>query len=288
MGIDAKPPLEAAAILLDAQRDAAASVGPALSNIVSASSIAIKTLQGRGRLVYAGAGSSGLIAMMDALELPGTYGISRDQIVVLMAGGAAICQDLQGGPEDDVDLAWRDAAQAQLSAEDCVIVVAASGSTPYTCKIAEEAKRAGAKLVAVANNAGTRIFNGADVSIVLETPPEVISGSTRMGAGTAQKIALNMFSTLTGIGLGHVHDGHMVNLRADNAKLRGRASRIVSAITGLPEDEAGAWLDKADGSAKLAVLLAEGAASVADAQENLAVNGGSLRRARHERTGAAS
>src|SRR5690606_20422107 len=116
---------------------------------------------------------------------------------------------------------------------DCVIAVSASGSTPYALAIASHAKERGARVVALANNPGAALFEGADAAILLETPPEVISGSTRMGAGTAQKIAFNMFSTLVGVHLGHVHDGHMVNLKADNIKLKGRACRIVSDISGV-------------------------------------------------------
>ncbi len=123
------------------------------------------------------------------------------------------------------------------------------------------------------------LFQDADVSILLQTPPEVVSGSTRMGAGTAQKIALNMFSTLVGIHLGHVHDGHMVNLKADNAKLRGRAIRIVSDIAEIGDAEAGHYLQLSSGSVKIAILLAAGARDVAAAQAALTEAGQSLRRA---------
>ena len=123
----------------------------------------------------------------------------------------------------------------------------------------EEARRRGAATIGIANNAGTPLVTCADVGIVLATPPEMIAGSTRMGAGTAQKIALNMFSTLVAIHLGHVHDGYMVNLRADNMKLRDRAARIVSAIAGCGCEEAALWLEKAGGSVKSAILLAAGA-----------------------------
>ncbi len=279
-GLDARAPREIGAILHHAQLDAAGAVEAALDDIVAASAIAVAALKNGGRLIYAGAGSSGLIAMMDALELPGTYGIDREQIVVLLAGGVDTCRDLRGGPEDDADLANDDADRAGFGREDCVIAIAASGSTPYTCAVARRAIAAGSGLIAVANNSSAPLFDGANVSVLLETAPEVISGSTRMGAGTAQKIALNIFSTLTGIGLGHVHDGYMVNLRADNAKLRVRASRIVSAISGIEETEAGLWLERAEGSAKLAVLMAEGAPSREDAKRVLFEAGDSLRKAR--------
>jgi N-acetylmuramic acid 6-phosphate etherase len=278
-GLDARQPLDVLGVLADAQKAAVAAVDPALADIAAASRLAADALLAGGRLVYAGAGSSGLMAMADALELPGTYGISREHIVILLAGGAASLVDLAGGFEDDRALAVSDAKEAGLRAGDCVIAVSASGSTPYALSLIAYAKEKGAKVIAMANNPGAALFGDADVSILLPTPPEVISGSTRMGAGTAQKIAFNLFSTLLGIHLGHVHDGHMVNLKADNIKLRGRACRIVSDISGVGLDEAERLLTLSDGSVKAAVLLARGVEDKAAAQVALDRSGQSLRRA---------
>lgn len=278
-GLDARQPLDVLGVLADAQKAAVAAVDPALADIAAASRLAAHALLAGGRLVYAGAGSSGLMAMADALELPGTYGISREHIVILLAGGAASLVDLAGGFEDDRALAVSDAKEAGLRAADCVIAVSASGSTPYALSLITYAKEKGAKVIAMANNPGAALFGEADVSILLPTPPEVISGSTRMGAGTAQKIAFNLFSTLLGIHLGHVHDGHMVNLKADNIKLRGRACRIVSDISGVGLDEAERLLTLSDGSVKAAVLLARGVEDNAAAQVALDRSGQSLRRA---------
>ena len=278
-GLDERQPLDVLAVLAEAQGAAAAVVDAALGDIAAAARLAADALLAGGRLVYVGAGSSGLMAMADALELPGTYGISRDRIVILLAGGAASLDDLAGGYEDNRDLALADAAAAAIGARDCVIAVSASGSTPYALAIAGHAKETGARVVALANNPGAALFDGADVSILLQTPPEVISGSTRMGAGTAQKIAFNLFSTLVGIHLGHVHDGHMVNLKADNIKLKGRACRIVSDISGVDAEEAERLLSRAQGSVKAAVLLAAGAPDAGTAQAVLDRSGQSLRRA---------
>jgi N-acetylmuramic acid 6-phosphate etherase len=278
-GLDERRPVDALKVLADGQKAAAAVVDAALGDIAAASRLAADALSSGGRLVYAGAGSSGLMAMADALELPGTYGISRDRIVILLAGGAASLEDLAGGYEDDGALALTDASMAGIGPGDCVIAVSASGSTPYVLEIAAYAKGKGARLVAMANNPGAALFAGADVSILLQTPPEVISGSTRMGAGTAQKIAFNLFSTLVGIHLGHVHDGHMVNLKADNIKLKGRACRIVSDIAGVGPDEAERLLVRSEGSVKTAVLLAAGAKDAGAAQAALDRSGQSLRRA---------
>ncbi|PTM92157.1 N-acetylmuramic acid 6-phosphate etherase [Mycoplana dimorpha] len=278
-GLDERSPAEVLKILAAGQAAAAGAVDSAIDDIAEAATLAAGALRSGGRLVYVGAGSSGLMAMADALELPGTYGIPRDRIVILLAGGAASLENLAGGYEDDTALAVSDAEAARIGKGDCVICVTASGSTPYAIAIADHAQSHDARVIAIANNPGAPIFAYADTSILLQTPPEVISGSTRMGAGTAQKIALNMLSTLVGVQLGHVHDGYMVNLKADNIKLKDRASRIVAGISGVETDEAVRLLQQADGSVKAAVLLAAGAANLAAAQAALDKSGQSLRRA---------
>jgi N-acetylmuramic acid 6-phosphate etherase len=279
MGLDVMHPALALRLLSSGQQAAAKVVDAAIESLSAAAAIAAYALAAGGRLAYAGAGSSGLMAMADALELPGTYGIALDKVVVLLAGGAASLTDLAGGYEDDMELARQDVRKAGIGRGDCLIAVSASGSTPYALAAANEARQRGARVVAMANNAGAVLFQDAEVAILLQTPPEVISGSTRMGAATAQKIAFNMFSTLVGIHLGHVYDGHMVNLKADNAKLRGRAVRIVSDIAGIGAPEAGRYLTTSSGSVKIAILLAAGARDVAAAEAALAEAGQSLRRA---------
>lgn len=278
-GLDLMHPASALRLLASGQQAAAQSVNAAIEPIAAAAALAAHSLSAGGRLAYAGAGSSGLMAMADALELPGTYGIPREQIAVLLAGGTASLGDLAGGYEDDTELARADVRKAGINADDCLIAVSASGTTPYALAAADEARTLGAKVIAMANNADAPLFEGADASILLRTPPEVVSGSTRMGAGTAQKIALNMFSTLVGIHLGHVFDGHMVNLRADNIKLRGRAIRIVTDITGICADVAEELIDAASGSVKVAILLAAGAKDVAQAESALEEAGQNLRQA---------
>ncbi|MFK0276009.1 N-acetylmuramic acid 6-phosphate etherase [Ensifer sp. NPDC090286] len=278
-GLDLMHPALALRLLASGQQAAAKAVDAAIESISAAASIAAESLASGRRLAYAGAGSSGLMAMADALELPGTYGIAQDQIVVLLAGGTASLSDLAGGYEDDMDLAREDVRKAGIGAGDCLVSVSASGSTPYALAAADEARKLGAKVIGVANNPGAALFKDADVSILLQTPPEVVSGSTRMGAGTAQKIAFNMFSTLVGIQLGHVLDGHMVNLRADNIKLHGRAIRIVTDITDISAAEAGRLINMASGSVKVAILLASGAKDVAVAEAALKETRQNLRQA---------
>ncbi|UHS63557.1 N-acetylmuramic acid 6-phosphate etherase [Agrobacterium vaccinii] len=277
-GLDTMVPSDVLALLSAGQQDAARAVDASLEAIAAASKIAADAIASGRRLVYAGAGSSGLMAMADALELPGTYGIGRDQIAILFAGGTSNLSDMPGGPEDDVEQARID-AEGAIGEDDCVVTISASGSTPYALAVADVARARGAKVVAIANNPQAKLFNGADVSILLQTPPEFVSGSTRMGAGTAQKIALNMFSTLMAIHLGHVHDGYMVNLCADNIKLVARAARIVSGIAGIEVEEAGRLVEKASGSVKIAILLAAGAKDKNSAESILEESGHNVRRA---------
>jgi N-acetylmuramic acid 6-phosphate etherase len=276
-GFDTRPPQEALAILANAQAEAARVVQDAVPEIAAAAELAATCLKGGGRLIYAAAGSSGLMALADALELPGTYGIARDRIKVLLAGGIAGLTNMEGGPEDDAESARTEIAAAGVGPGDCVIALTASGYTPYPMAAVEAARAAGASAIGISNNQGAPIFAKVDVAICLPTPPEVIAGSTRMGAGTAQKIALNMLSTMMAIHLGHVHDGFMVNVIADNLKLRGRAQRIVMAVSGVDETAAAAALERADGAVKVAILLAAGADGVEAAQRMLAESNGHLR-----------
>ncbi|MGN6549618.1 MAG: N-acetylmuramic acid 6-phosphate etherase [Pararhizobium sp.] len=276
-GLDARDPSEVVAILAEAQAAAAGTVASAAAALAEAAALAADRLSRGGRIAYAGAGSSGLMALADALELPGTFGIPRNRVVVLFAGAPATLSDLAGGPEDDTALARRDVEAAALGADDCVIALSASGATPYTLAALEAARESGAATIAVANNPGAPLLIAANVAVLLPTPPEVVAGSTRMGAATAQKIALNIFSTLTAIHLGHIHDGLMVNVKADNAKLVDRAARIVAAVSGAPAERAAASLDRAEGSVKHAILIAAGAADRAAAERLLASGGMRLR-----------
>lgn len=277
-GLDTMLPGDVLSLLSAGQQQAARAVDLALDAIAQASCFAADAVGAGHRLVYVGAGSSGLMAMADALELPGTYGIGREQIAILFAGGTSNLSDMPGGPEDDVDQAARDAELA-IGQGDCVVAISASGSTPYALAVAQVARAKGATVVGIANNPGATLFQHSDVAILLQTPPEFVSGSTRMGAGTAQKIALNMFSTLMAIRLGHVYDGYMVNLRADNKKLVARAARIVSGIGDVSIEEAGLLVERAAGSVKIAILLAAGAKDKNSAESILRESGQNVRRA---------
>lgn len=276
-GLDLQPPVLAARLLAEAQAEAAAAVLAAVPDIARAAGIVADRLAAGGRLVYAAAGSSGLMALADALELPGTYGIPPDRIVVLIAGGPQALVDLAGAPEDDGTAASALVESHGVGGGDCLIALSASGATPYAVGALEAARARGAATIGIANNPGAALVTGADIGIVLPTPPEMVAGSTRMGAGTAQKIALNILSTLAAIRLGHVHDGLMVNLKADNMKLRDRAARIVASVAGCTAEAAQVALDKTEGAVKPAVLLAAGATDAPAAEDILARTGGRLR-----------
>ena len=257
-GLDTQPALVVLEHLLSAQAAAVQAVTLALPQIEAAAALMAQALQGDGRLVYAGAGSSALMAVADGLELGGTFGVAADRVLLLMAGGLPVDARMPGDTEDDAGEGAR--AAAVLRAGDVVIAVTASGRTPYAVAVADAARSRGAQVIGIANAVGAALFDHADVAICLATPPEVIAGSTRMGAGTAQKVALNMMSTLMGIRLGQVHDGMMVGLVADNDKLRARAAAMVARIAAVDNMLAVGALEMAQGAVKPAVLIALGQA----------------------------
>jgi N-acetylmuramic acid 6-phosphate etherase len=275
-GLDARPADEILSLLLSGQTAAVASVRGALPAIAEGARLMADALSGGGRIAYAGAGSSALMANADGMELPGTYGIAPGRILLCMAGGIPTDATMPGDTEDDG--AAGAAAGATLTAGDLVIAVTASGSTPYPVEFARAARGNGARVVAIANNRAAPIFDLADATIALLTPPELIAGSTRMGAGTAQKVALNLLSTLAAIHLGQVHDGMMVGLRADNAKLRARAAGIVATIAATTPAVAASSLEAAGGDTKAAVLVALGQ-TPDEARAMLAAHHGNLRAA---------
>jgi N-acetylmuramic acid 6-phosphate etherase len=262
--------------LLAGQIDAVRAVEASLSQISEGAELMAAALRGGGRLAYAGAGSSALMANADGMELAGTYGVDPQDVLLHMAGGIPTQADMPGDTEDSE--AEGAAAGASTTARDVVIAVTASGRTPYALAFARAARANGSKIIAIANNRGAAIFALADVAICLPTPPEVIAGSTRMGAGSAQKVALNLMSTLMGIKLGQVHDGMMIGVVADNDKLRARAAGMVATIAGVDEKTAMTCLQAAGGAVKPAVLISCGA-SLGEAQAILTDTQGNLRAA---------
>ena len=257
-GLDALPPAEAARLFLRAQSAAAAVAEGAAEEIAAAAGAMATAIRSGCKLWYVGAGAGGMQAAADAIELPATFSIPLEQVRLALAGGLPDTTRMNGGSEDDAEAASVDLRG--IAAGDVAIAVSASGTTPYTCVAADVARRAGAVVIGIANVAPSRLLDLSDHAIELATPAEIVAGSTRLGAGTAQKIALNALSTLMAVALGHVQAGRMVNLYADNAKLRARARRIVAEIAGVGEDAAATALDATDGAVKPAILVARGLA----------------------------
>ena len=283
-GIDTWNDAEILAAFVGGQERAIAAVKTAIPQISNAANAIAACLAGGGRVFYAGAGTSIRIGVQDGSELPATFGMAEDKIDYLIAGGRAAMFETLADAEDDTAEGSR--AASACKAGDALIAIAASGSTPYTIAAARRARELGAKVVAVVNNPNSALAAAADIEILLDSGPEVITGSTRMGAGTAQKAALNFLSTLVHIKLGAVHDGMMVNVRADNLKLKARAGGIVARIAGVSEKEATAALELTRGEVKPAVLISAGAGSPDAAQQLLLESKGNLRLALSRLTAA--
>ena len=260
----------------EGQARAIAAVRPALPEIAAAARAIAARVEPDGRIVYAGAGSSGRQAALDGMELGATFSWPEERVALVLAEGPQLRPGVVGGSEDDAGNARTMLKELALRRSDVVIAVAASGTTPFTMTVAELARQAGALVIAIANNRDAPLFAHADHAILLETGAEVLSGSTRMNAGTAHKAAFGLLSSLTMCRLGHVHDGLMVSLRADNAKLGQRAVGIVAEITGSTGEEAARALAACAGRIKPAALVTKGA-DPAQADRLLAEAGGNLR-----------
>jgi N-acetylmuramic acid 6-phosphate etherase len=257
-GIDVWEPADILESLIEGQFAAVAAVRAALPEIEAAAIAMQERLRERGRLVYAGAGTSGRMGVQDGAELIPTFSWPDDRLLLLIAGGKdALLQSVEGA-EDEVEQAVALVTRHEINAADVLIAVAASGTTPFTMTCLREARKRGALTVGIANNRDTPILHESHHAILLNTGSEPIAGSTRMKAGTAQKIALNLLSSLLMILLGRVYQGLMVDVRALNKKLVRRSEGMLMQLTGRSRDEARAALDRANGSVKVAVLLLHG------------------------------
>ena len=221
-----------------------------------------------GRLFYVGAGTSGRIAMLDAAELPPTFGIDPSLVRVLMAGGERAYFSAVEGAEDDEEDAIA-AVGREVHADDAVIGIAASGTTPYTVAAIRKANMIGALTVGITSQSNAPLAREADIAIIIDTGPEVIMGSSRMKSGTAQKLTLNVISTAVMIRLGHVYSNLMIDMPATNEKLRNRAVRMVELAAEVPRPVAVQSLREADGSVKLATVIARKRVSRDEAQRLL-------------------
>src|SRR6266481_8238698 len=256
--IDVWEPSDIAESMIEGQFTAVAAVRAARFALVGAALAAEARLQNGGRLVYVGAGTSGRLAVQDGAELIPTFSWPQDRLLLLMAGGKdALLRSVEGA-EDAVDQAVRLVQQHKIGVNDVLIAVAASGTTPFTLSCLKEARRRGALTIGVANNRDTPVLEEADYPIWLDTGSEPIAGSTRMKAGTAQRVTLNVFSSVVMILLGRVYDGLMVDLQAVSQKLVRRSESILTRLTGSSGEQAREALHRANGNVKLAVLLLHG------------------------------
>lgn len=279
MDLDCRPTPALVQTLIEAQAAAQAAVlaaAPALARAVDA--ISARLARG-GRLFYAGAGTSGRLAILDASECPPTFNTRPELVTALIAGGPAAVIDAIEGAEDSPDAGAADLRARNFGAGDALVGIAASGRTPYVAGALRHARTTGAYTAAIVNNANSALAALADTTIELLTGPEAVAGSTRLCAGTAQKIALNTLSTAIMVRLGKTYGTYMVDVRASNAKLRRRALRMVQQITGADEPASRAALAATHDRVKPAVVMLLGQCDLAEAERRLAAADGHVRAA---------
>ena len=276
--LDVWPSMTAVEAMLEGQLAAIASLKSQTLAIAAAGEAAALRLKAGGRLIYVGAGTSGRIAVQDGVELSPTFNWPSERLVFLMAGGPAALTESAEGAEDDAVAGAAAVRDAHVANQDVVIGVAASGRTPFTVAAVEEGRTAGALTVGIANNPGTPLLGVVDHALLAETGSEVLAGSTRMKAGTAQKAVLNLLSTLTMVRCGLVYRGLMVDMRVSNDKLLKRGRTMVAELAGVGEAAAARALDATGRDIKQAVLVAQGR-SPGDAAAVLQNHAGNLREA---------
>ena len=279
MGLDQMTPLEIVAIMNREDGKAVEAVGEVLPQIARAIAWCTDSLKQKGRIIYMGAGTSGRLGVLDAVECPPTFGVSPDVVVGLMAGGSAAFVKAVEGAEDSQTLGEEDLKKIHLSPADIVIGLAASGRTPYVIYGLRYAKKIGCRTVAVSCNRDSEIGKEADLAIEPVPGPEVLTGSTRLKAGTVQKMVLNMISTGSMVGIGKVYQNLMVDVVQTNMKLITRAENIVMTATGCTREEARDSLEEAEGSVKLAITMILLQCSAKSAKTRLNRAGGYVRNA---------
>lgn len=267
-GIDRLETSEILARMNGQDRTVASAVESALPLIAQAVERISERLAAGGRLFYVGAGTSGRLGVLDAAECPPTFGVEASMVQGVLAGGEAALRTSSEGAEDDPRQGARDLELRAVGPADAVVGIAASGSTPYTLGALRYAAGQGALTVSISCNRKAEISGASEIPIEVETGPEVIAGSTRLKAGTAQKMILNMISTAAMIRLGLVYDNLMINVSPANAKLRRRAAQIVSTAAEIPLDEAAALLDRA-GTVPAAILMKKRGCGPDEARERL-------------------
>lgn len=277
--LDLYPAPQLVRAFVDDQRAAVESVRQAASYIARAVELALPRLEAGGRLVYVGAGTSGRLGLLDSAELFPTFSWPPGRAIALLAGGPEALKQAVEGAEDDAAQGAADLLHASVSAQDVVLLIAASGATPYVMGALKQARAAGALTIGIANNREAPVATEAEVGVVLDTGSEVISGSTRLKAGTAQKIALNTFSSAVMVRLHKVYGNLMVDLQPTNAKLRQRAVRLVMHAARVDEPTARDALERCDHEVKVAIVALRRDLAPSIARDRLKSLCGSLRAA---------
>ena len=277
--LDLQTTAELVALMNEADAGVPTAVARARDSIAAAIDAVAARLAAGGRLVYVGAGTSGRLALVDAAECESTFAVPPGRVVAVIAGGPEAAATAQEEAEDDGDAGAAAIRELGVGPADAVVALSASGRTPYVLAALEEARDAGAATVAVVSVDGSALGAVADHEIVVLVGPEVIAGSTRLKAGTAQKLVLNMISTIAMVRLGKTYGNLMVDVVATNDKLRARVRRIVAAASGAPPDRVETALDEAGGDAKVAIVLLVRDVDAATATELLGAAGGDVRKA---------
>ncbi|HEY9368993.1 N-acetylmuramic acid 6-phosphate etherase [Streptomyces sp.] len=277
--IDQLPTLDIARIMNGEDATVPGAVGARLPLIAAAIDATAARMARGGRLIYAGAGTAGRLGVLDASECPPTFNTDPSEVLGLIAGGPSAMVEAVEGAEDSAELAAADLEKLGLTADDTVVGVSASGRTPYAIGAVEHARAAGALTIGLSCNADSPLAAAAEHGIEIVTGPELLTGSTRLKAGTAQKMVLNMISTITMIRLGKTYGNLMVDVRASNDKLQARSRRIVSLATDAPDAEIERALTAADGEVKTAILMILAGVDAASAERRLAESRGHLRAA---------
>lgn len=277
--LDQMTPLEIASVMNREDEKAVKAVREVLPQIGTAIEWAADSLSEGGRIIYIGAGTSGRLGVLDAVECPPTFGVSRDLVVGLIAGGDKAFVEAVEGAEDSETLCEEDLKSIGLTSKDIVIGLAASGRTPYVIYGLRYANKTGCRTVAIACNRDSDIGKAAKLAIEPVTGPEVLTGSTRLKAGTAQKMILNMISTGSMVGIGKAYENLMVDVKQSNEKLVVRSQNIVMTATGCSREEAEEALKQAEGHVKTAVTMILLSCDQEEARKKLSQAGGKIREA---------
>ena len=274
--IDALPTEEVLRVINGEDRAVADAVGREIPAIARAADAVVAAFRNGGRLFYIGAGTSGRVGVLDASECAPTFGVPPDWVQGIMAGGEAALSHPTEATEDDRTMGARDLLARRFTSRDVLVGIAASGRTPYVLGAVAEARKLGAVTVGISANAESELARGVDIAITPLTGPEVVAGSTRLKAGTAQKLVLNMLSTAAFIRMGYVYGNLMVNVQPKNAKLVDRARRIVARATGLPKTAAAELLTAAGDNVAVSILMAKAKLTRHEAERRLAEAGGRI------------